>query len=271
MSTCSLVSVTRDFLPSPPPRPGRAAGSLKDTVPEGDVILHGDFSENFSYNIQDAAQGVHWDRSQCTLHPFVAYWRVEGELHHQSFCCICDDLKHDPAMVHAFITEVVHRVKNIVPQVTKIHYFTDGCAAQYKNRFNFVNVCHHEEDFGIKCEWNFFATSHGKGACDGIGGTVKRAAYKESLRRPYANQILDVEALYEYLSGSFASSIDFIHVTRSKVAEVRLATKERFAEAVVIRGTQGYHRFVPVSQNELNVHELSMDPGRRVRVKRRGH
>ena len=243
---------------------------MKENVPEGEVIIHGDFSENFAFIAQDAAQGFHWDRSQCTLHPFVAYWRVEGELRHQSFCCICDDLKHDPAMVHAFTTEIVQRIRNIVPHVTKIIYFTDGCAAQYKNRFNFANVCHHEEDFGIKCEWNFFATSHGKGACDGIGGTIKRAAYNESLRRPYANQILDVETLFKYLSDSFPSSIEMVYVHSSKVADVRQATKERFDKTVVIRGTQKYHRFVPVSLNSLSAHVLSVDPGRVVRVKRRG-
>ena len=72
----------------------------------------------------------------------------------------------------------------------------------------------------------FCATSHGKGACDGIGGTVKRAAHSESLRRPYANQILDVESLYKYLSSKFASSIEMISVYSSKVAEIRLAAKK---------------------------------------------
>lgn len=241
---------------------------MKETVPDGEVIVHGDFSENLAFIAQDAAQGFHWDRSQCTLHPFVAYWRTGGELRHKSFCCICADMKHDPAMVHVFSTEVLKRIKTLVPCVTKIHYFTDGCAAQYKNRFNFVNICHHEEDFGLKCEWNFFATSHGKGACDGIGGTVKRAAYQESLRRPYANQILDVDTLYQYLN-DFSSTIEIIHVHSSKVADVRRATKARFADAVVIRGTQRYHRYVPVSQDSISVHELSVDPGHTVRVKRR--
>ena len=32
-------------------------------------------------------------------------------------------------------------------------------------------------------EWIFFATSHGKSPCDGIGGTLKRVAYQESLKQ----------------------------------------------------------------------------------------
>ena len=40
-------------------------------------------------------------------------------------------------------------------------------------------------DFEVKCEWHFFATSHGKSACDGIGGVVKRITAKASLQRPF--------------------------------------------------------------------------------------
>jgi len=54
--------------------------------------------------------------------------------------------------------------------------------SQYKNYKNFSNLCYHEQDFGIKVEWNFFATSHGKSAGDGIGGTVNREAAKKSLQ-----------------------------------------------------------------------------------------
>ena len=36
----------------------------------------------------------------------------------------------------------------------------------------------------------FFATSHGKNACDGVGGTIKRRAAYASLQRPISDQIL---------------------------------------------------------------------------------
>ena len=71
-------------------------------------------------------------------------------------------------------------------------------AGQYKNCKNFLNLCHHESDFGLDAEWNFFATSHGKGPCDGVGGTVKRLAARASLQRPYDRQILTPQALFEF-------------------------------------------------------------------------
>jgi hypothetical protein len=61
-------------------------------------------------------------------------------------------------------------------------YFSDGSAAQYKNRKHFIDILCHEQDFGLSAEWHFFATSHGKGPAGGMGGTVKKAGCKESLQ-----------------------------------------------------------------------------------------
>jgi len=51
----------------------------------------------------------------------------------------------------------------------------------------FINLCYYEEDFGIPAEWHFSATSHGKGASDGVGGTVKRLTARASLQRPLSD------------------------------------------------------------------------------------
>ena len=37
-------------------------------------------SENYSFVLQDAAQGYHWNNAQGTLHPLVAYLREDGKL-----------------------------------------------------------------------------------------------------------------------------------------------------------------------------------------------
>jgi hypothetical protein len=42
------------------------------------------------------------------------------------------------------------------------YYFSDGFAAQYKNRKKFISLCFHEEDFGVMTEWHFYGTSYGK-------------------------------------------------------------------------------------------------------------
>jgi hypothetical protein len=64
----------------------------------------------------------------------------------------------------------------------KIVYFCDGSVAQYKNRKKLLNITCHNEDFGVPAEWHIFATFHGKSACDGVGGSLKRLVAKASLQ-----------------------------------------------------------------------------------------
>ena len=184
---------------------------LKSNLQPNEVIILGDFSENYSYIVQDEVQGFHWENSQCTVHPFVAYYRNNSntELVHASFCFLSPVTKHGTSMVHTFLCTLIPKIKEKCQTVQKVHYFTDGCAAQYKNKNNFSNICYHFADFALNCEWHFFATSHGKSACDGIGGIIKRTVAKASLQRVYNNQILSAEDMYKFCIKHFENKIHF--------------------------------------------------------------
>jgi hypothetical protein len=62
--------------------------------------------------------------------------------------------------------------------------FTDGAGSQFKNRYVYHHLSHFRKIFGFAIlGWNFFATAHGKGPVDGVGGTLKRMARSTVLRR----------------------------------------------------------------------------------------
>ncbi|XP_033108261.1 uncharacterized protein LOC117109903 [Anneissia japonica] len=52
----------------------------------------------------------------------------------------------------------------------------DSPTAQYRNKTIYSVVSEHYQMFGVWATWNYFEAGHGKGPCDGIGGTVKRLA-----------------------------------------------------------------------------------------------
>ena len=165
-----------------------------------------------SYVIQDEVQSFHWENKRAILHPFVAYHRLaDGTIEHSNICVVNDTREHTTTTVYAFLNVIIPYLRTQFPEMKRIHYFTDGCAGQYKNKSNFINLCHHEEDFGLEGEWNFFATSHRKSACDGIGGTVKRLLTKASLQRPYTNRILTTEAIMEFCTANIPG-IHFVNV-----------------------------------------------------------
>ena len=137
-----------------------------------------------------------------TLHPFVDYYKDEGQICHGNFVLISDYNTHDTVAVHLFQHCLINHLQEKFQFVSNIVYFSDGCAGQYKNLKIFLNLCLHEEDFDIAAEWHFFATSHGKGPSDGIGGTIKREATKASLQRPYKDQILTALDLFHFVESS---------------------------------------------------------------------
>ena len=60
---------------------------LKADLKCGEFITT-DFSENYMFVLQDAAQGFHWKHSKSTINPFVAYRKHEGELKHLCYVII---------------------------------------------------------------------------------------------------------------------------------------------------------------------------------------
>lgn len=157
---------------------------MKNLISEGEFVITLDFAENYTCQTQDPIQSQHWSNVQATLHPYVVYFKRNNKIEHLHYVIISEHLQHDANSVHYFNCKLMDHLKNKFGSrnVRKVTYFSDGAGSQYKNKFNLINLTKHKEDFGVDAQWNFFVTSHGKGACDGIGGTVKRNAYKSSLQ-----------------------------------------------------------------------------------------
>ena len=222
----------------------------KKKITEETAIVLGDFAENYTFTVQDEVQSYHWSRPYCTLHPVVLYYKQNAELLNRSFCFLSDDLEHDTN----FVFEVQRRLTSIIkielPSITKVEYFSDGCAAQYKNYKNMMNLCSHKDDFGLDATWSFFATSHGKSSCDGIGGTVKRLTSRASLQRPSSDQILDVTKMLEFCEGNI-QNIQTLFISKERMENVRKELMDRFSLGRTIPGTRSYHYFEPVSTSTI--------------------
>ena len=100
--------------------------------------------------------------------------------------------------------------------------------------------------------WKKSGTSHGKSACDGIGGTVKRPATKASLKRPAHNQILIPLDMFSYCE-SDVTGIKFFYMSSATIKENVILLQDRYNAAQTVKGTRQLHRFVPQPQGTLKV------------------
>lgn len=229
---------------------------LKSSLPSGHVLVIGDFSENFSFVVQDAVQGYHWTNDQATVHPWVCYYKDEqNELQYISVLMISDCTTHDVYTVSTFQKYLVEVLKSKISDIKKMIYFSDGAASQYKNCKNILNTAYHKEDYGIDAEWHYFATSHGKGACDGIGGTFKRYATKASLQRT-KDHILTAQDLFSW-SQTWESNIISIFISLEEIKKTRVDLKSRFDGLQTVDGTRGFHCFIPISKDIIRAKKYS--------------
>jgi hypothetical protein len=127
---------------------------LMDNLKVGEVIVLGDYAENYAFLLQNAVQANHWDNSQATLHIFVVIYRDEegGELKYLNHVVVSEHHVHETKAVHLFQKLLFARIKQrITVPITMAYYITDGCASQYKNKFNFLNL-HHKKDFNVDAQ-----------------------------------------------------------------------------------------------------------------------
>lgn len=219
----------------------------KLSTAEGEFVVSLDFSENYTFEIQDAIQSHHWANTQATVHPYVIYFRSNGEQKHLNFVVISEKLTHDAHSVDLF-NKKLHTYLSLKfgeEYIKKIAYFSDGAGSQYKNKYNFFNLALQKTKLRIKCEWNFFATSHGKGACDGLGGALKRQAYRASLQRPNNNFLQSPVELFNWAK-TFFTNIQFEFCSLHEHIEHEKDNETRFSNTITIKSTQKYHQFIPM-------------------------
>ena len=113
-------------------------------------------------------------------------------------------------------TTVGHIKAELVPNCQKIHYFSDGCAGQYKNWTHCYHLCFYASDFAVNCEWNLFATSHSKSHCDGIGCTMKRLTARASLQRTCSEHILTAKEMFTFCENAIPG-VKFIYLPAAEI------------------------------------------------------
>lgn len=90
----------------------------------------------------------------------------------------------------------------------------------------------------------FFATSHGKGACDEVGSSVKRSAYRTSLQRPHNDPITTPENFYTWAKGFF-KKVSFDFCTQQDYERAEKTLESQYFKSITIQNTRQYHSFQP--------------------------
>ena len=169
---------------------------------ESTVIVHVDFSEAWKCKYSSEVQSCHFGQNlpQLNLHTGIYYTKEQKS----GFCTVSESKRQDAAAIWTYMEPVLRDIRSKFPNATTIHFWSDGPSKQYKNKKNFALICSVPHALGFqRTTWNFFATSHGKGAPDGVGGTVKRTADRLVLQ---GNSIEDGKMFHDMVGRSLSTT-----------------------------------------------------------------
>ena len=138
-------------------------------------VIPVDLAENFTTQVQNAIQSSYWASKQFTIFN-ACVWEKDGS---HSYVVVSYYLLHVKYAVMTFLALLMDHVENNVKHFENYVFFSDGAASQFKQRFTLCEI----NLQGKSLSWSFFATDHGKGVVDGIGGTLKRDVHKAALAK----------------------------------------------------------------------------------------
>ena len=185
-------------------------------------------------------------------------------VHYVCIYCTCMYTVH--TCVHVHCTYTVHYV-----HVHDVHCMHDFMFHKYLNnlftsivlsdfRIFCDQVCAYHQ-FKKNCGLNItqssllliseFATSRGKTACDGVSGTLKQLVSKASLQRPYDNQIITPQQLYEFACKEIKRNAFLLH--NNWVAQQR----RKSLKISLWKCTHYPRNYKPVSKDCVEVCEFS--------------
>ena len=143
----------------------------KSSVDGKTVLVQVDFSENFTIKHQNEISSAYWSHKQASLFTSHA-WITDNT--RESIVIWSDNLEHTKLSIYVFVQEILNHLTSKYIDIRHVNFISDGPSSQFKQKFLFSNLHLWGSRFNISIDWNFFATSHGKGVVDGIGGSTKR-------------------------------------------------------------------------------------------------
>jgi hypothetical protein len=172
-----------------------------ENIEDDEMVIHFDFAENFSCSAQDQIQSAYYGQQMVSIFTVVMKHKQLGT---KSVVLCCDETDHSKRAVMVLLLELFEAyVKPLC--VNRVRFWSDGPSAQFKNKYmyTFLKFLHQRYELAF-LQWNFFATSHGKGPVDGVGGTAKRIVWRRVMSR----------------STVVSNASDFVNVIRSSGSQI---------------------------------------------------
>lgn len=140
---------------------------------------------------------------------------------------VTDFSDHSKIAVTTFLSKLLSEYGE---NARNVYFWSDGPSSQFKNRFMvaFMKLCRRQYHLE-SISWNYFASAHGKGAIDGVGGTLKRFVTNKMRSRA-----LLVRDAHEFAEATIGTAVNVKHMTEATIKSSYRKIRDELESAVEI-------------------------------------
>ena len=124
---------------------------LKVNSSDRKIVIQVDYSENFEIRQQNEIQSSHWTSKLVSI--FTAHSWCSND--NYSFSLVSDNISHDKYCINSCITYMIDKMKEKLPSLEEILFFSNSAASQFKQRYLFHNLTRISNYFNLFLSWHF--------------------------------------------------------------------------------------------------------------------
>ena len=121
---------------------------LKKDLKEDQVILSVDFLKNYKNKQHHEIQSAYFGHENFTIFTAACYFHIsisiensvideESNLVKFLVVIISNETKHDHNMAFSNNNKLIRMVKDMAPNISMFHFWSNGCAGQFRSQFMF--------------------------------------------------------------------------------------------------------------------------------------
>lgn len=200
-------------------------------------VLQVDFAMAYSCEYQNEIQSALWARDSVTL--FTGAVFCAGTC--KTFL-ICSDTKDKGKnTVYVFLMHLFDIMSQFTSAAgdTKDVIFTDGPSSEFKNRYCMKLLRSISKKQQREVSWKYFATSHGKGVVDGIGGKAKSLVRQKVMSKDDSTTVNDSVSFAE-VATQLMPSTKVVHISQKEIDEI-IAKDNPWNDVPAVQGIHKIH------------------------------
>lgn len=151
-----------------------------DNLAEDEILIHTDYSENYKNRQADEIKAAYFGHQQFSIYTACVYYRGKDKVEVKNFGLVTQENDHSCDATFKLNLELIKEMEKS-HKFSKIKFWSDGCSSQFRSQYTFYMMTKFPVEYNI--EWHYFQANHGKGAVDGIGGTIKNSVFRRVLSK----------------------------------------------------------------------------------------